>query len=925
MRRFQACLSYPREELDPALNERGNDGEPRLQRVRDLLRCATKTPGMENFLTSAHKSSMATMLVPGLAAQSGRWSQSAVQVVQDSLLLQGADDKPSAVLLRPSVRTLSVAEMDTQDEAATMACVPVKHSNLVAMPGSPPVREAMPCVLLRWPKRHFAFFEGAKQAATLLIEHLGTGRVRLTVTGADGRVYENLYACDIPTAVVDSLFDSALTQPPRPTPSTLRVPARQHDLPEMLQLQFAGFAQRSLRAHVLTAASGPEQTKRPLWFDNMTVSQKQLHASKQVSVVCVKAVLHPASATCFCRAHLLAPVEERFRQCSFTGKRVATMTIEMCGMRLSDDRRCPLHTGTGGTKSAFAQGVCCSNLKVSFACAHEARDRAIRGAHSSFGTKLEATLRSEFERDELSMLMGMSAEYMRRSECLFGPAAPGDAKDRLQQLVDDVTLKLDRRVQRFDLHAVQDARPTDADLVLLDVAAVECLRMGDVTQDKKLCKLCHPDGRALTKEEQKLQPFHRWMFPRWNAPHGRVVFVPKTLYAGASHKVSEDCQPTSKRARVESQALLRLPPPQEHDSVVENRHYAYEEMTEYLDADGFANLREQLRLLMERPDLPQRQRERGLFFQQYLQVCDAEYGDTVSGPLGMGARPLHCKYRARNDGGRLYPTGMAKAPGWNKGEARSVCIQGAPREVRAFMCCRWAHDYDMANAQPEMLRQMPRRLQWADGRKPPALPELERWCADRPEYIEHVANVHKLPTDEQRHCEYRKDTVKELMVRMMFGGQYESWIKDLCSEMRRSAAREPRSSRVEALQAELAQLRKDVFESLDWQKFVATDRARLKAEGKKKDAAAIDRSVFSRIAQKTENEVLTVMRRFCSERGWTVLTLCFDGLILQHRPGHTLDLAAMNARILKDSGYQIKIVEKPLFSATFPVLSLNRA
>ena len=47
--------------------------------------------------------------------------------------------------------------------------------------------------------------------------------------------------------------------------------------------------------------------------------------------------------------------------------------------------------------------------------------------------------------------------------------------------------------------------------------------------------------------------------------------------------------------------------------------------------------------------------------------------------------------------------------------------------------------------------------------------------------------------------------------------------------------------------------------------------------------------------------------------------------MVQHRPERTLDLAAMNARILKDTGYVLEVVEKPLFSASFPTLSLDRA
>jgi len=231
----------------------------------------------------------------------------------------------------------------------------------------------------------------------------------------------------------------------------------------------------------------------------------------------------------------------------------------------------------------------------------------------------------------------------------------------------------------------------------------------------------------------------------------------------------------------------------------------------------------------------------------------------------------------------------------------------------------------MKNAQPEMLRQMAKLLKWPDGRQAPDLPEMEKWCADRDEYIEHVSEVHSLPTDEDRHFEYRKDVVKELMIRLMFGGAYKAFIRDICNEFRRDPDFEPRSPRVVALAEELLALRKAVFESSRWMSFVEKDRARLVKEGKKEDEDAVDRAVFARNAQKTENEVLTVMRKFLKENGWTVLTLCIDGLIVQHRPSRVLDLNAMNARILQETKFELKIVEKPLYSTEYPELSLARA
>ena len=103
----------------------------------------------------------------------------------------------------------------------------------------------------------------------------------------------------------------------------------------------------------------------------------------------------------------------------------------------------------------------------------------------------------------------------------------------------------------------------------------------------------------------------------------------------------------------------------------------------------------------------------------------------MEGPLGYRVKPLVCKYSNRNDGGRLYATGGARIQDFGAGFAYSVSIQGVPREIRDFLCCRWSHDYDLSNAQPEMLRQLAGLLTWADGRSKPELPIMEQWCAQR--------------------------------------------------------------------------------------------------------------------------------------------------------------------------------------------------
>lgn len=959
-RRFLPLLSYSRSEVDCGMDPDRDEGEARLRKVRALLRSTTKTVGMETFLDPGHRASLGALVAPR------KGDPSLGTRVMDSLLVASHATKPAIAMMTPTVRTMGLQEADELDAVTRQACVPIKREDLVALPGALPIRATYPIALITWPK---SFFGGAAKGpatgrATLRIEYMGPGRVRFTVVSATNDVVENLYAADIPGPILSTFFDVAQEAAPLPVflSSGLRIPHSEGDLPEHLQLQLAGFAQLRLRAHVLSTVAGPMSSNRPLAFENMKLSWRTVATGAKKPIMQIKAYFHSSSVTCFCDAHVLESAEKRYPKAKFTGHRYACMNVEMCGECLSpeNDMGCPTHGATCKRNREFAPGVCCSNLAVSFSCSHECH-----GEWKPYGLWLPCDVADPYDWRELSMLVALAAQYDRSARPMLGKGAPADAKQQLERMVNDVTTTLEERVARFDMHALGANRPSDADLLKMDMLAAKLLREGGTVQGKltkaqKAPKLLRHSSELGT-EEKKLARTHHWLFPRNGQPFGKRASgeagssssAPSDQPGSPSEGGSDAAEPAA--APVDEAWYQQQQPPQQPGAKrqrTEARGYDYEGMTEFMDPAGLASIREQLAVLLAQPNVPERQRDRGQHFTQFLKVCDNEYGEEVDGPLGLPARPLFCKYRSRNDGGRLYPTGMPKAPGWHAGEARSVCIQAAPREVRPFLCCRWAHDFDMANAQPEMLRQMAGQLKWSDGRASPNMPEMEKWCADRPEYIQHVADLHRLPTDAQRHYEYRKDTVKELMIRLMFGGKYESWIKDICTEFGRPRAAEPRAARVVALQQELLELRAAVFASIAWAGFCAQDRARLVKEGKKKDADAVDRAVFARIAQKTENDVLTVMRAFLKERGWTVLTLCFDGvcstlklrdlsffclnltlcaidsraqLVVMHRPERELELAAMNARIEKDTGYQIEIVEKPLYSPTFPVLSLNRA
>ena len=916
-------LSYELSELDHGMDETCNYGEPVLELWRKLLVSSKETPGMQEFLDPSSDRSMAKRL----CGKDFRTNADAdtLHGIIESVLEPESKHKPHATLLRPTKLVLGTEEADKLTAEGRLVCIAVKNTPKFVALNKAPRTPNEGYAVLTW---EIPRSSGGKWRARLVAMRVGPGRVRFTIHPFVGKPVD-CYAADVEHSVVDRrlLPDQLQAPPPKEAQAraTTAVPCL-GSLPFALQLQLAGFAQDRLRAHVLVAAAGPATTNRPMVFDKFCIGWVALKPDRP-RVLRIRALLHPSSATCFCRAHMLRQPEHCGGDTRFTGRVTASMTIEMCGACIDPEMGCPVHSGGGEDscrRARFAPGVCCTNLTVRFSCAHQTQGQ---GTPPAMGMKHQVSVRTQMPRvdwEELSMLVAAAAQYHRAAEPLHAKAASADpaeathAQRALCERVDDTVAALDEHIAQFDLYALPERRHSDADLARLDAKALRLLRGGGVAVQTppKTIKLVRPGGLALQSAERKLVETHAWLFPGPDTLAEQVVCLEPSQ---AEPLVVDDADGSEMSIDPMASAAHLA----KRQRCVEQPGYDYVCMTEYLDPSGLANLRGQLAALLARSDLTKPQRERAVYFQGQLEHYDQWYGPEEDGPLGLPARPLEVTYRSRNDGGRLYPTGMAMAPGFSGDEERSLGIQGAPRELRTFMCGRWGRDFDMENAQLQILRQLGGRLTWVDERAPPQTPQLDDWCANRKAFIEHVADEHNLPSDDEMYSEYRKDTIKELVVRLTFGGSYEAW-RDQVRKRLGSRFRNGVSSRVDALAQELHALRNAVFSSNEWCAFVERDRSRLRAEGKKQNDDEIDRSVFARIAQKIENDVLTAMRAYLRENRWTVLVLCFDGLIVQHRPERVLDLAAMCTRITEDTGYVINVVEKPLFCTQFPRLSLDR-
>lgn len=702
MRRFLPCLSYPIHEIDPGQDSRRDRGEALLCKLRPLLHAAANTTAMQKLLDPAHPSSLAALLSPG-DASADQWSVAERANITESVLDSNDAKKPCAALVQTTVRTLRSREVDALDEADTVACVPVRRSDRVCMPGFPPKRKTTPSVVVTWPRHTFAIAKGATRSATLRVDRLDQQGVRFTVEAADGVRHENLIAKDVPASLLDALFapDDAVAHPAvalSELAANPRLPTSAGELPEQLQLQLAGFLQIRLRAHVLVAAAGPLDTTRPLWFENFTLKWEAAGEGRKPGMV-VRGYLHSCSATCFCGAHALPDPAARFRRLQFTGKQTAVVTLQMCGSHL-EDGRCPTHGAGCAKNEAFANGYCCANAGVRFACHHEYRGAA--ECKKPIDTHLRCDL-TPWAYKELTLLLAICGKFDRRARPFLGADAPDDARARLTRLVLDTTRHLDRKVEAFDTMQMRDDRgaTTDADLAHLDALALARLREGGLVRAKppmtgppKPPRLIFPKDSTckLSAQEAPLnKPPHVWLFPRHDQSYGRRVLGGTAVFGMADDTATADGGVASEP----SESVEVASEPTAKRACTEDSRYAYQALTEYYSVQGLQSLRTQLDAIMANPDLPERQQRRGLHFAQFLNALENEMGPEVDGPLGLPCRALVCKYRVRNDGGRLYPTGMQKIVNCGAGEARSVCTQSAPRETRPFFCSEFAHDYDM--------------------------------------------------------------------------------------------------------------------------------------------------------------------------------------------------------------------------------------
>lgn len=336
-------------------------------------------------------------------------------------------------------------------------------------------------------------------------------------------------------------------------------------------------------------------------------------------------------------------------------------------------------------------------------------------------------------------------------------------------------------------------------------------------------------------------------------------------------------------------------------------------LVEYIDANGLQILAEDIILLFQRQDLKKTEITRLKFIKEYVAAIDEAYSTPIF-EEGQSRRYLKCSYSTlTGTKGRLFCKSRA-GPLWGAKKPSYVCIQGMPRCIRPYLLGQHARDIDCENCHVSILYQMASRYYMIPGSSQslPRIPALAFLFKNRPAFFKHIESFHEFKCQEYE-GEW-KDKCKALVLRILYGGKYDTW----ANENGVPASR--RSQLLKKLEKEMCSIQKRIVFSKEYEDFYRRECKKKKNQFEREEV--IRRKAFALILQTKECNILIAMKEKLEEMGWKVLSLVFDGLVLENKNGIDIEFGEVEAAVLSKTGFIMRIVEKPLFSKKIEPLSL---
>ena len=449
---FNPLLAYPRDVLDPNLAQDRDEGEARLKLLRPALYMAKRD---RVGLSDPQGANSIAALVSA--------NDSKHEAIHASLFKGDAPWKPKTRLLAPTTKTLSAQTADyLLPEHMRVNCIPIKASDRVCAVVGFQDKMPPPKLLIDFSEKQIG-----KEAHVVISRGDAPESLSMTVINDSGMRHE-ITLTGIKTAVIDKL----LSPFPLSSSAYRPLPESPGELPFDLNSAIADFWQRQMRCHVAAAVCAPEDATRPLAFDSIRISRNQ---SGQLIL---RATVHPSSIKCACKLHALTPIEERFPAERFVGSEV-DLTLSMCGRKrqrtASGLYDACVKCGNATPNVPMLSDICCRGTVASLGCSHFTASGKQRKGRRKSGLWIPD--------------LGLQDHNLLHAQSLMAVASAADSRlstmigKRPRSEIEAVCDKADARMERFlgeitrQRVADGDTR-SDADMLTLDMAAVDALRDG---------------------------------------------------------------------------------------------------------------------------------------------------------------------------------------------------------------------------------------------------------------------------------------------------------------------------------------------------------------------------------------------------------------------------------------------------------------
>jgi hypothetical protein len=224
--------------------------------------------------------------------------------------------------------------------------------------------------------------------------------------------------------------------------------------------------------------------------------------------------------------------------------------------------------------------------------------------------------------------------------------------------------------------------------------------------------------------------------------------------------------------------------------------------------------------------------------------------------------------------------------------SKSLGLHCFRKLVRHALCKEHYVDVDIVNCHPELLYQI-FKIASLDSIK---YETLEKYIRNREFYFNTISTNYKI----------NKDIVKELFIRIIFGGSYEYWLKD----NRLVDLNDDMTSFIKLFTTEITQMKDIIY----IQNPNIVSEVQHSKELKQKENYNIKSSVMGVFLQEYENKVLSVMYEYCIEKDYIKdsVVLCNDGIMIDKDLFKDELLHNLEKRIKDKLNFELKLKVKEM-------------